>query len=191
MEYAAIKDAFNAIAPIEETIWHEFEQFFSIRTLKKNEFLWRSGDICKHVVFLNAGLIRMFNDQDEKESSINFFFENKILADYYSFTTQSPCNVAYQAIEECELVMIPRAALYMFYDKYPIFDRIGRLIAEMNFIILFDGKRNQHNFSPEEKYLKIIQERPKVMERVPLKYIASYLGMTPEHLSRIRKNISK
>jgi CRP-like cAMP-binding protein len=191
MNHDAIKAAFNAITPVDDAIWSEFEQYFSFRTLKKNEYLWQSGDVCKHVIFLQSGLIHMYDDQDEKKQSLNFFFENKILADYYSFTTQAPCDVAYQAIEPCELILIPRPALYMFYDKYPIFDRLGRLIAEMNFIFLFNTKRSTLSLSPEEKYLKLIAERPKVMERVPLKFIASFLGMTPEHLSRVRKSISK
>ncbi|MCX6799532.1 MAG: Crp/Fnr family transcriptional regulator [Candidatus Falkowbacteria bacterium] len=191
MQYNEIKNAFNSVAEIDAQVWNEFEQYFTTRRLQKNEVLWNSGEVCKHLIFIKKGLIRIFDSNSDKLNTLQFFFENKILTDYYSFTSQNPCIESYEAIEETELIMIPRIVIYNFYDKYKTFERIGRITAEQNFISLAEIQVQNKKLSPEEKYSKLVTERPKVIQRVSLKYIASYLGMTPEHLSRIRNKYSK
>lgn len=114
-----------------------------------------------------------------------------MLTDYYSFVSQKPCTLNYEAIEDCELLMISRADVYRLYDSFKSFERFGRLLAERNFIGVLATTMNLKGLTPEKKYLALIKDRPKVMQRVPLHIIASYLGMGPEYLSRIRKKISK
>jgi signal-transduction protein with cAMP-binding, CBS, and nucleotidyltransferase domain len=190
MNSPTLKQIFNSIVPIDDEVWAEFEQYFYTQKLRKNELLWSAGDIVKYAVFIEKGLIRMFDDASNEDITIQFFFEGKILTDYYSYTTQNKCKFSYQILEDTELIIIPRTIVYAMYDKYPVFDRIGRLLAEQNAINIIEYYTSYKNLTPEEKYLKVLKERPKVMERVQLKYIASLLKMTPEHLSRIRKNIS-
>lgn len=192
MDNKSIREVFNSITSVDDSIWDEFEQYLSTRTLKKNEYLWREGDVCKQLVLLQKGAVRLFDTSnlEGKEHTLEFFFEGKLFTDYYSFITQKPCNQCYQAMEDSELVVIPRIVVYDFYQKYKSFETIGRHFAELNFLGLLENHVAFKNNSPEEAYIKLINDRPYVLERVPLVYIASKIGITPEHLSRIRKKIT-
>ena len=85
---------------------------------------------------------------------------------------------------------MPRKKVYECYDKFPYWERFGRMMAEQNFIELHNEHVARHSYSPEELYLKMLTERPRIIETVPQHMIASYLNITPEHLSRVRKKIS-
>lgn len=186
-----IRAAISAVHNLEEEAWTEFENSLKPRNLLKGEILWSVGDVCRHVVFLKTGLIRTFLQSDKKVDTYQFFFENRLLADYYSFVSQQPCSLNYEAIEDCELMVITRTDIYNLYDRFRSFERFGRLLAERNLIGVLSTTMNLKGLSPEERYLALIKERPKVMQRVPLSMIASYLGIGPEYLSRIRKKISE
>jgi CRP-like cAMP-binding protein len=191
MNNLSVKQAMHAMTPMDEVAWIDFEQYLTTHTIKKGELLWKEGDVIKQIIFIHKGAVRYFyyNNPEEKEVTAQFFFENTFLTDYESFTTQEPTNFNFQALEDCEYTAFPRVVLYQMYEKYIYFERLGRLIAEYNFIGQQRAIRDHKNNTPEAKYLKLIKDRPKVMARVPINMIASYLAVTPEHLSRIRKKI--
>jgi CRP-like cAMP-binding protein len=191
MNNISVKHAMNAITPMDEEAWVDFEQYLTSHTIKKGDLLWKEGEVIKQIIFIHKGAIRYYytNNPEDKEVTAQFFFENTFLTDYESFTTQEPTHFNFQALEDCEYTAFPRVVLYQMYQKYIYFERLGRLIAEYNFIGQQKGIRDQKNLSPEAKYLKLIKDRPKVMARIPINMIASYLAVTPEHLSRIRKKI--
>lgn len=181
------KNILQDVAPISEEEWHNFEQYFSFRRLNKNEILWKEKDICKHLVFLKRGLIYCFHNKDGKENVTNLYFENAIFYDDYSFIRQEPCFLNYIAIEETELIVVPRIALYDMFDKYKTFERLGRMMVERNHTLSIKEQLNFKGNNAQEKYLNLVATQPVFLQRVPLKIIASYLNITPEHLSRIRK----
>jgi CRP-like cAMP-binding protein len=191
MNNLSVKNAMNSITPIDEVAWVEFEQYLTWHSIKKGDLLWKEGEIVKQIIFIHKGAMRYFyyNKPDDKEVTAQFFFEETFLTDYESFTTQAPTNFNFQALEDFEYTSFPRVVLYQMYDKYKYFERLGRLIAEFNFIGQQKTIRDQKNMSPEVKYLRLIKDRPKVMARIPVHMIASYLAVTPEHLSRIRKKV--
>ena len=193
MNLTLIKAFTSQLSPLDETAWGAFEQYLSVQKISKGEDLWSTGEVCKHVVFINKGLIRVYyiSLENGEETTVQFLFENRYLTDYYSLITQQPCQYFYTALEQCELISIPRVALYEMYDRFKYFERFGRLMAEQSYLLQQRVLFNLKSISPEEKYLNLIKERPKVLQRVPLKLIASYLGMSPEHLSRLRKKISQ
>lgn len=159
------------------------------KSLKRREYYFQEGQVCKSVAFIHSGCLRYFYLTNGEEQTGQFFFENAWYTDYESFLSEQPTRQFIQALEPSELLILPKTALYEFYETIPKFERFGRLMAENAYL----GSRriNMHflTLSPEERYLKLIQERPKIIERVSLKYIASYLGVQPESLSRIRKRI--
>jgi CRP/FNR family transcriptional regulator, anaerobic regulatory protein len=117
--------------------------------------------------------------------------ENSMVTSYKSFITQQPAEIAFEALENTELILIPRAGVYDLYDKFKTFDKLGRIMAERSFVEIQNLRKQEFSLTPEEKYLRVLKEEPKLIDRVSQHYISSYLGMTPEHLSRIRKKISK
>lgn len=190
MDSNSLKKILQSVTPISETEWQNFEQYFSSRKLLKNETLWKEREICNHLVFLKSGLIYCFHNKEEKEIVTNLYFENAIFYDDYSFIKQEPCILTYVALEATELIVIPRIALYDMFDKYKSFERLGRMMVESNHTISIKEQLNFNGNKAEEKYLNLIATQPSLIYRVPLKIIASYLNITPEHLSRIRKKIS-
>ncbi len=185
------KASIDLISPLEEAAWNAMEQYMSTRVLKKHELLWKKGDVCRHLVFVGSGLFRNYYFINEKEITLRFFTENSMLLSYKSFITQQPSDIAFEALEESEIVTLPRVAVYDLYDKYKSVDRLGRLMAERGFVEIQNLRDLVATLTPEEKYLKMLKEQPQIIERVSQNYISSYLGMTPEHFSRIRKKTGK
>lgn len=190
MDSNALKNLFQSVTPIAETEWQHFEQYFTSRKLLKNETLWRENEICKHLVFINKGLIYGYHNREGKEIVTNLYFENAVFYDDYSFIKQEPCLLTYVALETTELIVIPRIALYEMFDRYKSFERLGRMMVERQHTISIREQLNFNSNKAEERYLNLLNSQPGFIQRVPLKIIASYLNITPEHLSRIRKNLT-
>lgn len=191
MQTQSIKAVMNSITPIDEEAWLDFAQYLTAHKIKKGNLLWKVGEVINQVIFIQKGIIRnyYYTDPDGKEVTVQFFFENRLLTDYVSLNLQEPTTFNYQALEDCEYISFPRVALFQMYDKYKCFERMGRKVAENNFIGQQKSNRDIKNLSPEEKYRKLIKERPKVIQRISSTMIASYLAIAPEQLSRIRKKI--
>jgi CRP-like cAMP-binding protein len=191
MNLELIKKVMDEILPLNQECWEDFTSFFTIRNVKKGEIILDHNEVCKHVYFVNKGLLRCYYFTPEgREITGDFFSENKFITDYFSFSTQKPSTTLFQALEDSEVISIPRPAVYLMYDKYHAGERFGRLIAEQSFIELMNSILAEKTLSPEQRYQKLITERPELFERISLNMIASYLRITPEHLSRIRKKIS-
>ena len=126
---------------------------------------------------------------DGEEITGQFFFENGWYTDYESFLLQKPSKQNIDALEPTELILLSKSDLFNLYITIPKFEKFGRIMAENAFMGLRNRTELLTQQSAEERYLKLVKERPKVIERVPQHYIASYLGIKPPSLSRIRKRI--
>jgi CRP-like cAMP-binding protein len=184
------KSILTNTTPIEETAWNDFEGYFSEKVIRKNEVLWKAGAICKHLVFINSGLIRAFQNTDDRRVTTNFYLEGSIFYDDYSFISQQPCTCCYEALEDTFITLVPRAAVYLMFDNYKSFERLGRMMVERNHVLLMEEQQNNKSLSAMDKYLRLLREKPTLVQRVPLKFIASYLDMTPEYLSKLRKDLT-
>jgi CRP-like cAMP-binding protein len=120
-----------------------------------------------------------------EERTRQFFFENGWISDYQSFLMRTPSDTYIQALEAVDALLIRREAIERIYDEVPRADRFGRLMAEQAVMGMRRRSQALLSQSPEERYLELLRTRPKVVERVPLYHIASYLGIQPESLSRI------
>ena len=191
MSLEIFKHILQNVTPIPKSEWQDFEQFFSERKLLKRETLWKEGEICKHLVFIIKGLIYCSYNKDGKDIVNNLYFENSIFYDDYSFITNQPCFLNYVALETTEMIVIPKIGVTTMFDKYKSFERLGRMMVEQNHTTSLKEGLNFNSNDAEKKYLKLINNHPYLLQRVPLKLIASYLGITPEHLSRIRKKLAR
>jgi len=170
----------------------EFEQFYSFTQtfkLKRKELLLSEGDICKHSYFVSKGCLRYFYSVDGHEHTGQFFFENNWYTDLESFLTGKPSRQNIEALEPTQIITISKDSLESLYTLNPKFERFGRLMTERAFIGIKQRTEMLTNQSAEERYLNLIRERPKVIERIPQHYIASYIGIQPQSLSRIRRKL--
>jgi len=186
------EDILKSVAKFVQFNENEANAFRAIlkeKKLKRKEHLLKEGQVCNYAAFIKQGCLRYYYIVNGEVSTGQFFFENGWYADYESFLSDEPSNQNIEAIEDCTLYLLYRRDLETLYQTYPVFEKFGRLMAERAVI----GLKKKNEFltlqSFEERYLQLIKDRPKVVERVSLKYIASYLGMKPESLSRIRKRL--
>lgn len=180
----------NLIPNLRDEEWNALEERLTIQQLKKGEFLTRQGEISRTVSFINKGLLRMYYVNDGREICTGFMCENDYISSYGSFLTQSPSAENIDALEESELVNLSFDDMQTLYKTHPVFETFGRKIAEMLFIMVSSQTTRLLTLTPEERYQSILQYQPFVIQRVPQYMIASFIGISPEHLSRIRKKMS-
>ncbi|MEW6468654.1 MAG: Crp/Fnr family transcriptional regulator [Bacteroidota bacterium] len=169
------EEAQRAIAGISRTI-----------TIKKNAELQPIGHTCKTIYFINKGVARIWYFKDHIDITESFAFENSIVARVESLFTGKPSRKAIQVLEDSEIVAIHAGQLFRLYDRYPEIERLFRLIFEAAYVATVDRIEGLQFHTAEERYRALVKEAPDVLKRIPLKYIASYLGITQVSLSRIR-----
>lgn len=189
--YDSLKATIQQMQPITEEEWAYILPLFTYREVKKGELILEPVQVCRSVDYVVEGALRIYFSHDGKDSSRQFFFERAFVTELGSFLTQSPSLYSIDALEPSKLLSIQYKDLNKLYEKSPAFLRFGKLMSDQ--IAIFLTKRNVElvTTSAKERYLNLIQERPKVMSRVPLHMIASYLNVSPEALSRLRREIAR
>lgn len=179
------------IPDIEEDTWQEFAARLTIRYYKKGELIIKPGMVCNYVSYVNKGLLRSYYLVDGKEIITSFFPEGCYFSDYESFLSRKPAVMYSEAIEDTEVVDLNYEDLQSLYDEYPQCERVGRLVAEELFVHLSNRNSSFMLDTPEQRYQRFLEECGPIAQRIPQYMIASYLGITPEALSRIRGRISR
>lgn len=190
-EFSALRNYVSRFITFSEEEWRVHQSMLVRRFLKKGEFILREGEVCNHVTFINKGFVRVYNIIRDEELTINFGFDGNYVTDYSSFVSRHPSLDFIVAMEDLEVLQLNYADMNSAYEKYPVWQKFGRLIAEYILIFVVERNRSLLFQTPEERYLSLMKDRPKVIANVPLKFIASYLGITPEALSRIRRRMSE
>ncbi|MDF0717148.1 Crp/Fnr family transcriptional regulator [Muricauda sp. 334s03] len=181
-----LKTVLDSMVKINDLEWRDFIKGLQRKNLSKGEHLWKKDQFCDSLVFLQSGLIRSYSYLGPKEVTHAFYFEKSLFYDDYSFLSHRPCTKAYQALEDSEILFINRSYLQSMYDRHKCFERLGRLALENAHIAMVQNMERIRLFSAEENYCYLSKHYPGLLQRVPLKTIASYLNISPEHLSRIR-----
>jgi CRP-like cAMP-binding protein len=179
--------SFIDLTPIEVD---RINQLFKEKQLKKGSFFLAEGQVCKHVGFITKGLIRYYINYDGEEKTYAFAEENNFGCNYESFLPQTASTKIIQALEDCEMLVISFADLEIFYKTIAQGERFGRLVIEQVFIQLLQDLSSFYTDMPEYRYEKFVKEHPNLQQRISQYHIASYVGVKPQSLSRIRKRIS-
>jgi CRP-like cAMP-binding protein len=187
--HAQLQSHLSKLIELKATEAEAFSKAFTLRKLKRKEILLHEGEVCKYTAFILKGCLRYFYNVEGQEHTGQFFFENSWYTDYESFLSEKPSKQNIEALEKTEILLLQKKDLEKLYETYPKFERFGRLMAENAYLGVRKKNENLVNLSPEDRYLKLVKERPKVIERVAQHYIASFLGIQPQSLSRIRKRI--
>jgi len=164
--------------------------YVRIKTYAKKEFLLKEGQICKANYFVESGLLRMFYINTKGiEQITQFALENWWLSDYMSFIMQSDAKFYIQAVENAEVVLVEHHRQEDLFKKLPQLERYFRIMTQRAYAASQMRVKYYHDYSKEENYRVFVSLFPKFVQRIPQYMLASYLGITPEYLSELRKKV--
>ncbi|NJY62129.1 Crp/Fnr family transcriptional regulator [Salinimicrobium sp. CDJ15-81-2] len=182
---------------VNETINITDEEFeyaktlFIPKKLRKKRFLLEEGEPCVYTTFVEKGLLRSFTVDDKgNEHILQFGMEGWWVADLYSFLTGEPSEYNIEALEDSELLLITKSSWDLLLDEVPAFERYFRTLIQNNLIATQRRLMGTISTTAEERYNKLLQDFPRISQRVPQHMIASYIGVTRETLSRLRSQMT-
>jgi CRP-like cAMP-binding protein len=174
----------------DPVLWKKCEPLFKVNEWPARATLLREGEVARHMYFVKKGCLRLWFNKDGKDIAVQFFVEGQAVSSLESFLGQTRSMFSIETIEPTSVAMIRRDAWDQLFQLDPTLKDglLGLMIQRMeNYARLFLSRIKD---SPRERYEALVRERPDIIQRVPQHYIASYLGITPVSLSRIRNRIS-
>jgi len=183
-----LKTFLNQYADFSDIEVESIASKFKNRSIKKNSYLLNQGETCKDLVFVQKGCLRLYYLMEDIEVSVWFAFPQSSAIEIYSFISESPSNYFLQAIEDTDVFYLPKAELVNLYNHHPKMQEMMRKFWEdviLNLIKRFTALQKD---SAEKRYLELLK-KPDYLATIPQKYLASFIGVTPTSLSRIRKQI--
>lgn len=181
----------NYIVTLETNEIEFLKNAFKEIQIKKGEFFLKAGDLNNQLGFIQKGLIRYFVYKNEEESTLEFSKEGEFVAEYQSLVQKSQSIQCIQAIEDTTILVMTSDDLHNLYINFKNGDRIGRMVIEHRFNVLVNQLMSIYMHNPDQRYLHFIKTYPELVQRVPQYHIASYVGVKPQSLSRIRKRFTQ
>jgi CRP-like cAMP-binding protein len=180
----------NKYALITQDHFAVIESVIIKRSVKKKRTVLVEGDICRYLYFVEKGALRSYTtDKEGAEHVVQLVIEDHWVADLSGFITQTPGKVNIETIEDSELLLLPYLELENLLEKIPALERYFRNLYQRAYVALQQRYNSAMRNTAEDRYRLLITESPQIATRIPLIFIASYLGITPESLSRIRKQV--
>jgi CRP-like cAMP-binding protein len=188
--YEHFFEHFNKKVPLEQGEEELVKLYLRPKKIRKKQYLLQEGDICKAYAFVEKGTMRQYSiDENGNERIIQFAVEGWTISDLYSFLTGEQATYNIDALEDSELVLIDKSAHEELLQKLPKFEKYSRLQITGAYIAMQRRITAITSLSLEERYLEFNKLYPSIVQRVPQHMIASYMGLTPETLSRVRKKL--
>jgi CRP-like cAMP-binding protein len=185
-------DFINRIYPLTEEIIEFMSSRTTFKKVSKGKFLLKPGDYCKEYYYIHKGILRSYIKHGEKEITIWINPEGEITTSIRSIAGSRVSDEYIQVIENAELVVIPFGAMQELYERFPEMNKVGRMLLEEYYAASEERVYIARLPNAQARYQHFINSRPELLNRIPLKYVASYLGITLETLSRLRaKNIRR
>lgn len=168
------------------------EQFFVPRFIRKRQFLLQEGEVCRHIAFVTSGCLRAYTvDHKGEEHVIQFAIEDWWISDLHSYLTGAPATYTIDALQDSRVLLLEKDGRDRLLEAVPRMEKFFRLLQEANYIATHRRIQETLSASAEERYLTFLATYPALAEKVPQQHIASYLGITPQSLSRIRKDLAQ
>jgi CRP-like cAMP-binding protein len=185
-----IRTHLESFAVHNETDWIFFKSKLRAVTFPKKAIILRQGKTENHLSYIEKGLVRLYISKASKDLTFGFSFPGTFVSAYDSFLTREPSRYEIQALTATKLWQITYQDLQEVYAHTKIGNEIGRKNAENLFLVKSKRELSLLDKTAEERYIDLFSQRPELIKQIPLKYIASYIGVTPQALSRIRRRIS-
>ncbi|MAC96264.1 MAG: CarD family transcriptional regulator [Flavobacteriales bacterium] len=186
----AIRKKLNAFTEQSNEDWKYFSSKFQLSSYPKKSSLLKVGQVEKKLSFLEKGILRLYVPKVDNDITLGFVFPRDFVSAYDSFLTQTPSHYQVEALTDARLWQITYEDLQKVYANTKIGNEMGRKSAENLYLIKTKRELALLTKTAEERYQDLFSERPELIQHIPLKYVASYIGVTPQALSRIRKRIS-
>jgi CRP-like cAMP-binding protein len=186
--FIALKTVIQHMVSPPDNEWLRFELQFHPRVINAGDYFIRAGEASEYIGFINAGLVRFFY-QTSRGSEFNksFSHENQFMGAYSAFLTKSPARFNIQALEECNILVARINNIINLFDRHPCWEKLGRILAEQLYIKKEQREAEFLLDDAETRYHTFLKQYPELEDRLTQYHIASYLGITPVALSRIRK----
>ena len=171
--------------------WELCKTSFSPKKMRKGKFLLQEGDVCRRIAFIEKGALYSYStDKKGNYHVIQFGFDGWWIADLYSYFNNEPSSINIEVLEDSELLLIDRVQHERLLNEIPAYGKYTRIIFQNAFVALQRRIESALGLTAEEKYSRLIEQSHQFMNRVPLHLIASYLGVSPETLSRVRAQMA-
>ena len=185
----SIKKILSNYIDMSDDEWAQYSLDFRIKQFKKKAFLLKPGEISRDIFFVNEGLLRLFFiNNDGEEKTFHFSLEHTFAAEYKSFLKKTPSIYGIQALEDTKVVLMSYDMLHNGYKILKNGEKLGRLIAEDYFFLFNDKIQSMYTKSLVKQYEEMNLRFPGILTRIPQHYLASYLNISPVHLSRLKNS---
>lgn len=192
MNYDLILKALEKHITLNEAEQKHFTSLLRYKMIRRKQFLLNVGEVCQWVSFVTEGCLRGFNvDRNGIEHVLSFAPPGWWITDMYSFISQKPGQLNIEALEDTEVFLLTRKDLDALYFQIPKFERFFRILAENSLVAYHQRILDNLSLTAEERYLKFCKIYPTLINKLPQKQIASFIGVTPEFFSRMRTNLLK
>lgn len=187
----ALKDCISNQISIDNAALDAIVAAFEIKSLKKGDFLLKAGNICRQMAFIDSGYLRMYDIADGKEITLWIGSAGKFITSLSSFVFESENFWNIQAVTDCTLYTINRQRHFELCKQQPKWLEFDNLLLAHSFALLEQSMFAQLHTTAQQRFENLLREQPALFNHVPLQHISSMLGITPESLSRLRKNLAE
>ena len=189
-EITRFRKYLTGLIPMDDDTFGLCKDSLEVVSIKKGDFLIREGQRCEHVAYIDSGLFRIYYLKDGTEVNTCFCKENSITSAFESLVSRAPSGQSIQALEDSVVLMLSYENLQKLYSRSPVWQSIGLFMTEKECLRLLNRTATLSFETALEKYKKLLDQEPDLLQRVPIQHIASYLGVSRETLSRIRSRVS-
>jgi len=187
--FEELKESIQEHVSLTDKEWELCKSNFRPKRMLKRQFLLQESDVCRELAFVEKGALYSYTvDSKGNQHVLRFAFSGWWIADLQSFFTNKPSTLNIEVLEDSELLVLDRKNHEKLLEEIPAYERYHRIILQNAYTALQQRVENALGLTAEEKYARLIEQNPEFLNRVPLNLVASYLGVSPETLSRVRRN---
>ncbi|WKN46338.1 Crp/Fnr family transcriptional regulator [Tunicatimonas pelagia] len=160
------------------------------KSVEANSIFFSASEPFSKLLFLEKGLVRSYRVIDGKDITFYFFTAGEFAVDYESFLKESESSLFFEALVDCDYLEFSKSTIEALYDSFPAFERVGRIMAEQAYLSATSRVKELQAESLQDRYLKLLARNPELFQQIPQYHIASYLGVKPQSLSRVRAKLT-
>lgn len=190
LKHELLRKVMEYFTPIEKNVWDEMKMMFTPSVYPRKSFILKEGEQEEYIYFITQGLVKAYVEAQDREHVLNFVTEGNFVSSYISFLKREPSRVYLQALEHTHILKIHVDNYLDLCARHHSVDKFSKLMAEYMYSLKAEREIDFLTLTATEKYLKLMRQHPDLIQRVPGKLLASHLGILPESLSRIRKEIT-